>query len=123
VIPALLQENNVAIQEWKLQLRRTLETQGSFLCRQLAAAPGLQVMKPGGAMYAMVRIDTEQFDESIQNEIDFTRLLLQEENVFVLPGSCFDLPYAAFRVVFCAPVPVLRTAADRIVQFCSTHRK
>ena len=82
--------------------------------------PSLQVMMPQGAMYAIVRIHTDQLDETIQSDLDFTKLLLEEENVLVLPGTCFGLANA-FRVVFCASIPVLEQAADRIHQFCLRH--
>lgn len=79
-------------------------------------------MQPQGAMYAMIRIRIDRFNETVQNDVDFAKLLLQEENVIVLPGICFGMPNA-FRVVFCAPIPVLQEAADRIQQFCLRHSK
>ena len=60
------------------------------------------------------------FEETIQNDIDFTQLLLEEQNVFVLPGSIFDAP-GFFRVVLCAPTEILSQAADRIRLFCSKY--
>ena len=72
-------------------------------------------------MYAMVRINMEYFDEStIPNDTEFAKLLYQQEQVVVLPGTCFQFPNA-FRVVFCAPVPILTDAAQRIHQFCHRH--
>jgi tyrosine aminotransferase len=74
-------------------------------------------------MYAMVRIRFEYFDmpSGIQTDVDFTTRLLQEENVLVLPGTCFGMA-DSFRVVFCAPKSVLEQAAERIQQFCHRHR-
>ena len=119
-VPALLQQT-AEIVAWKAELRQTLEQQAHFLCRELALASScLQVMTPQGAMYAMVRIRIDQFDESIRNDLDFAKLLLLEENVIVLPGTCFGLANS-FRVVFCAPIPILKQAADRIHQFCLRH--
>jgi tyrosine aminotransferase len=79
---------------------------------------------PQGAMYAMVTLDTSCFDPSIQDDLDFTTLLLKEENVFVLPGRAFgvDSPsFTVFRVVFCASVELLREATVRISDFCDRH--
>ena len=85
--------------------------------------PCLQVIEPQGAMYAMVRINLEYFDTAtIRNDIDFTKLLYQEENVVVLPGTCFDFPNS-FRVVFCAPIPILQEGAHLIHLFCHRHFK
>ena len=48
--------------------------------------------KPQGAMYCMVGLDINKFDEHIMNDVDFTNLLLKEENVLVLPGEVFGSP-------------------------------
>jgi tyrosine aminotransferase len=119
-VPALLNPTDASIQQWKLKLRQTLEHQATFLCQELADCHGLDVMIPGGAMYALVHIDPTQMDEAIENDVDFSKLLLQEENVFVLPGVCFGVR-DVFRVVYCAPVEILQQAAERIHQFCERH--
>jgi tyrosine aminotransferase len=106
---------------WKAQLRATLASQAECLCHALSQiGPCLQVWTPRGAMYAMVRIRLESFASYIANDMDFTKLLLQEENVMVLPGTCFGMSNC-FRVVFCAPNPVLLEAAKRIREFCQRH--
>jgi tyrosine aminotransferase len=79
---------------------------------------------PQGAMYVMVTLDTSCFDQSIQDDLDFTKLLLKEENVFVLPGRAFGVDSPSFtvvRVVFCASVDLLREATVRISDFCHRH--
>ena len=78
-------------------------------------------MKPQGAMYSIVRIDLAQFDPTIQSDLDFSSLLLQEENVFALPGTAFGVP-GLIRVVFCAPEEILEQAASRIKAFCERHK-
>lgn len=117
-IPKLLSSNDTTIQEWKASLRVTLEDQANFLFDNLAQCPGLQVTKPSGAMYFIVRL--AKFNSEIQSDLDFSSLLLQEENVFVLPGTAFGVP-GMFRVVFCAPIEVLEQAANRIKSFCERH--
>jgi tyrosine aminotransferase len=119
-VPALLNRDNQEIFKWKGTLVKTLDEQASFLCEELATCSGLQVTKPGGAMYTLVHIDTSKFDDTIQSDVDFSKALLQEENVFVLPGSCFGVKNV-FRAVFCAPVSVLSSASQRIGQFCDRH--
>jgi aspartate/methionine/tyrosine aminotransferase len=90
----------------------------------------------------MVRFDANDFDSGIVDDLSFMRLLHLEENVVVLPGCAFgmvgggivgraspssstSLPSSsyAFRVVFCAPVQVLRNAAERISAFCLRHKR
>jgi tyrosine aminotransferase len=107
---------------WKCTIRNTLYEQAKVLCGALQrVGPCLHVIEPRGAMYAMVQINVQYFNpNTIQNDIDFMTLLYQEENVIVLPGTCFHFPNS-FRVVFCAPIPTLQEAAKRITQFCHRH--
>lgn len=128
-VPALLSPSSTehvsAILQWKTFIRNTLQDQAECLCDALSKiGPCLQVIPPQGAMYAMVRIHMEYFNSKsssiIQTDLDFTKLLLAEENVMVLPGSCFGVTNS-FRVVFCAPVPILEEAASRILKFCQRH--
>lgn len=118
VVPVLLDPDNQNVREWKISIQKCLSLQAQFLYNQLCQAPGLEVSKAQGAMYIMVRIRIDEFD--LVNDIEFTQQLLREENVFVLPGTCFDCPNA-FRVVFCADIPSLHQASDRIIQFCQRH--
>lgn len=118
-IPSALTDDTIP---WKVGLCQSLADQAMHLCQWLSYAPGLTVIPPTGAMYAMIRINIDRFDDAINDEIEFTTVLLREENVFVLPGSCFGMK-DAFRVVFCAPRDILREAACRICDFCSRHLK
>jgi tyrosine aminotransferase len=107
--------------KWKSDVRSTIQEQAAALCGALKkSSPYLNVVEPQGAMYAMVHIRLPYFNDEIRNDVDFMKLLLQEENVFVLPGTCFGFP-DSFRMVFCAPTPVLTEAAHRIYQFCRRH--
>lgn len=117
VIPKLLTPSP-EMEAWKRSLRLTLEKQAQFLYRKLSECRGLSALTPQGAMYSMVRIDLAMLD--LQDDIDFSTKLLEEENVFVLPGSAFGC-CNVFRVVFCCDEPVLEAAADRIAQFCLRH--
>lgn len=66
----------------------------------------------------MVKIDTTILD--IKNDVEFSMKLLEEQNVFVLPGSAFGTKNI-FRVVFCSELMLLGTAAERISDFCNDH--
>jgi hypothetical protein len=61
-----------------------------FLHSACTGIPGLEITPPQGAMYAMVRIKHEEFAD-IADDAAFTQLLLNEQNVMVLPGSCFKV--------------------------------
>ena len=139
--------SSFAMKSWREQLRNSLSDNANLLQTILSKAPGLAISKAQGAMYLMVTFDPNEFDftqrrqeeerqenegSSVDNRQNVTRTthttageewsmqLLQEENVFVLPGSCFGLPNA-FRLVFCAPKPTLQACAQRIVDFCQRH--
>ena len=136
-IPAVLDPKDdvdrISTATWKAQLHCTIEKQAGLLCGLLNMCHGLQVIFPEGAMYAMVQLDVDAYDETIVDDISFMRLLHLEENVVVLPGSAFgmsggsyndgrDYNYA-FRVVFCAPENILIDAAGRISSFCIRHKR
>lgn len=75
----------------------------------------------------MVKLDIDKFDDTIQNDVDFAKLLLEEENVFTLPGAPFfgntlhNKSNNYFRIMLCAPPRILRDAFLRIQEFCSRH--
>ena len=115
---------------WKRNLYTTIEDQAALLCGLLNECDGLNVIFPQGAMYAMVQIDVQKFDDEIVDDVSFMKLLLEEENIVVLPGCAFGLAgdgtassCYVFRVVFCAPEHILRTASERISSFCHRHRE
>ncbi len=72
-------------------------------------------------MYVMVGVDVAKL-EGITSDVDFSQLLLTEENVMVLPGQCFGIPNF-FRVVFTAPKEKLKEAYERIGLFCNRRYK
>ncbi len=86
-----------------------------------ARCPGLCPIQPQGAMYLMVRIDLERFND-IADGVQFATKLLEEENVQVLPGEIFQCP-KYFRVVFTKPFPLIEEATKRVEQFCIRHFK
>mmetsp|Transcript_10947 Transcript_10947/g.30254 ORF Transcript_10947/g.30254 Transcript_10947/m.30254 type:complete len:85 (+) Transcript_10947:2026-2280(+) len=66
-------------------------------------------------MYVIVKVDCRQL--GLSDDTEFARRLLEEENVFVLPGSAFGVPNV-FRAVISSPGSVLETASLRIHDFC-----
>ncbi|XP_049642366.1 tyrosine aminotransferase [Suncus etruscus] len=85
----------------------------------LAAIPGLQPIRPSGAMYLMVGIEMEHFPE-FHNDVQFTERLLAEQSVHCLPATCFEYPNF-FRVVITVPEVMMLEACGRIRQFCEQH--
>lgn len=128
-IPAVLcpatKEDRLATVLWKKQLHEMIHNQATLLCRLLNDCHGLEVIQPQGAMYAMVKINVDMFDDAITDDVSFMGQLLEEENVVVLPGKAFGMKDAFgdfFRVVFCAPEHIIRAAAERLSCFCLRHK-
>ena len=99
----------------------TLKEHAEFTVSRLGEVEALSPVRPDGAMYVMVGVDTSRFGEGIDDDVSFARLLLEEESVFVLPGQCFGKA-DFFRIVTCPPLPALGEAYDRIAAFCERHR-
>jgi aspartate/methionine/tyrosine aminotransferase len=81
---------------------------------------GLSAVMPTGAMYCMVHIALDQFPQ-FEADVEWVQALLDEQQVFVLPGACFTMP-GYFRAVLCAPEAMMRDAARRMTLFCDKHR-
>ena len=97
------------------QLLASLQSSASYLYEQLNLIRGLSCTLPQGAMYLMVKIDCELL--RVRDEQQLSAALLDEENVFVLPGSCFQAP-GFVRLVCCAPVDIMAQAVKRMRAFC-----
>jgi aminotransferase len=83
-------------------------------------AMGLETFEPRGAFYAFPRISSTGLDADT-----FSRRLLEEEHVAVVPGSAFG-PSGSEHVRACYATSYerLETALmriDRFVQRCRTH--
>jgi len=114
-VPVLLSLATPGVAEWKKNVKETLEQQAIFFCDIISRCDGLEVIPPQGAMYVIVKVDCRQL--GLSDDTEFARRLLEEENVFVLPGSAFGVPNV-FRAVISSPGSVLETASLRIHDFC-----
>mmetsp|Transcript_39688 Transcript_39688/g.86434 ORF Transcript_39688/g.86434 Transcript_39688/m.86434 type:complete len:458 (-) Transcript_39688:321-1694(-) len=116
-IPAILAATDAS---WTTGVMRKLAANAEACVRRIKQTPGISVAGlPQGAMYLMVQVHLDRF-QSVQDDVDFSRALQEEESVVVLPGRCFQAP-GFFRICFAAPVPVLDAAFDRIHSFCVRH--
>jgi len=106
------------LEKFHLETMETLEDNARFFSQRLSQIHGLQVFDPQGAMYVMVGIDQNVLK---MDDVTFAKQLLREQLVFVLPGSCFGAKNF-FRVVFCAPKPILEDACNRIQSFVQNQQ-
>lgn len=65
-----------------------LRLQRDFAHRALNEIPGLHCIQAGGALYLFVRIDTDMYP--FTNDEDFAFELLQDQKLLVTPGSAFN---------------------------------
>jgi tyrosine aminotransferase len=122
-IPPLLSATTPGLAAWKEKFRSTLERQGMLLCSSLNDVHCLKVSPPQGAMYAICQIRFDRLNSStIGDDIEFASKLVEEENVFVLPGSTFGVP-GTFRVAYSASEQTLETVSKRISDFCHRHSR
>eukprot|EP00389_Voromonas_pontica_P002891 GDKH01004288.1.p1 GENE.GDKH01004288.1~~GDKH01004288.1.p1 ORF type:complete len:426 (-),score=60.72 GDKH01004288.1:202-1479(-) len=117
LIPTLLHETPA---EYYQDTNMRLEEHARVVMDGLANVPGLRVIEPQGTMYCMVAVDCEKL--GVSSDLEFAKLLLSEESVFVLPGQCFEVENF-FRVVTTAPIGMLQEACERISSFCKRHHK
>lgn len=125
-LPAILtpipdSDDAISLENFHLDTIEQLEDNAKLCVDRIRQIPGLDVIVPSGAMYLMFSIQINHFND-IKDDIDFAQKLLSEENVFVLPGTAFNIPYYC-RIVFCAPSDKLEDAFNRINDFCLRHAK
>ncbi|CAG2232828.1 TAT [Mytilus edulis] len=96
-----------------------IEDNAKLFYKLISEIPGLKPVKPQGAMYMMVGIDTKNF-QNIKDDVDFTEKLVSEQSVFCLPAKCFQYPNF-FRIVLTIPKEKVETACERIKEFCDLH--
>lgn len=124
-LPAILtptpnSADEVSLRAFHAKTLGLLQEHARVTADRLAAIPGLEVVRPQGAMYVMFGVKAGHF-AGLEDDVAFSQALLAEENVFVLPGTCFNMRNFC-RVVFCAPLDRLHEAFDRMEAFCTRHR-
>jgi len=117
-VPAILRNLDKSYYD---SLNAILEEQAAAAIAACEGIEGLTTVRPQGAMYVMVHIDTTRFKD-IANDQEFASKLLTEGNIMVLPGACFNAPNF-IRLVYCAPAAILKDFGTRLAAFCEQHRK
>jgi alanine-synthesizing transaminase len=84
--------------------------------------PGVDCVKPAGALYLFPRLDPD-----VYKIVDDERMvidLLEQEHLLLSHGTGFNLPAADhLRIVFLAPVEVLDDAIGRLARFLSGYHQ
>ncbi|HEU4347967.1 MAG TPA: pyridoxal phosphate-dependent aminotransferase [Actinoplanes sp.] len=90
--------------------------------QKLTSIPGVDCVKPRGALYLFARLDPEV--HKISDDQRMIVDLLEQQLLLLSHGSGFNLPTTDhLRIVFLAPVDVLDDATDRLAKFLATYRQ
>mmetsp|Transcript_87972 Transcript_87972/g.172084 ORF Transcript_87972/g.172084 Transcript_87972/m.172084 type:complete len:412 (-) Transcript_87972:164-1399(-) len=115
--------DDVALKAFNARYVDVLRENAQVIKTSLEGFSALSPVEPQGAMYAMVGINMDHFDPvDISDDAIFASKLLQEENLFVLPGKCFNSDNYV-RLVMCCPREMIQDACDRLKAFCSRHSR
>ena len=88
---------------------------------RISKIKGIKAIKGRAAMYMMCQIERDAFKD-IENDLDFCKKLLAEQNAFVFPASLFFWQ-DGFRMVLCTKPETLVEFGDRLEEFCLAHYK
>jgi alanine-synthesizing transaminase len=89
---------------------------------KLNAIPGVDCVRPAGALYLFARLDPEV--HKIRDDQRMIIDLLEQQLLLLSNGTGFNLPTPDhLRMVFLAPVDVLDDAVNRLRRFLATYRQ
>ncbi|MGA5300417.1 pyridoxal phosphate-dependent aminotransferase [Nucisporomicrobium flavum] len=99
-----------------------LYEQRNHAWRKINEIPGVDCVKPEGALYLFARLDPEV--HKIRDDQRLIIDLLEQQLMLLSHGTGFNLPTPDhIRMVFLAPVDVLDDATDRLRRFLETYRQ
>mmetsp|Transcript_9813 Transcript_9813/g.21837 ORF Transcript_9813/g.21837 Transcript_9813/m.21837 type:complete len:269 (+) Transcript_9813:638-1444(+) len=101
------------------EIKNTLRENVALVLKTLSENPVVEPIEPQGAMYVLLRINVHLLRD-IKDDTVFARMLLTEENLFILPGQCFSIENFV-RLVICCPPEMVVQACQRINDFCRRH--
>lgn len=101
---------------------KEFENRRNFMISKLEKLNQISIIKPSGAFYIMVNIsaylNTTFKEQTINNSVEFSKVLLEEEKVAVIPGAGFGLD-DYIRLSYATSMDIIETGIDRISVFLS----
>ena len=101
---------------------KEFENRRNFMICKLEKLNEISIIKPSGAFYIMVNIsaylNTTFKEQTINNSVDFAKVLLEEEKVAVIPGAGFGLDNY-IRLSYATSMDIIENGIDRISIFLS----
>jgi alanine-synthesizing transaminase len=105
-----------------LQPGGRLREQRDHAWRKMNEIPGVDCVKPAGALYLFPRLDPDV--HKIADDERMVIDLLEQQHLLVTHGTGFNLPTADhLRLVFLAPVDVLDDAIGRLGRFLADYHQ
>lgn len=100
---------------------RGVLAQGAKCYDRLAARKDLGITfdPPVATMFVMLQVDISRYKD-ISSDYDFYAMLLDEENVQLLPGEIFGVE-GCLRATISRPAQIIDEAIDRIIAFAERH--
>jgi alanine-synthesizing transaminase len=99
-----------------------LYEQRNHAWQKINEIPGVDCVRPAGALYLFARLDPEV--HKIRDDQRMIIDLLEQQLMLLSHGTGFNLPTPDhLRMVFLAPVDVLDDATDRLRRFLSTYEQ
>jgi len=119
IVPALGGKQSI---EPLLQPGGRLREQRDHAWTAMSAIPGVDCVKPAGALYLFPRLDPDV--HKIADDERMVIDLLEQQHLLVTHGTGFNLPTADhLRLVFLAPVEVLDDAIGRLARFLADYHQ
>jgi aspartate aminotransferase len=101
---------------------KEFENRRNFMIYKLEKLSEISIIKPSGAFYIMVNIsaylNTTFKEQTINNSVDFAKVLLEEEKVAVIPGESFGLD-DYIRLSYATSMDIIENGIDRLSTFLS----
>jgi alanine-synthesizing transaminase len=99
-----------------------LREQRDYAWRRMNEIPGVDCVKPAGALYVFPRLDPEVY--KIRDDQQFVIDLLEQQHLLLTHGTGFNLPTTDhFRLVFLAGVELLDDAIGRLARFLDGYQQ
>jgi len=119
VAPALSGKHSIA---HLLQPGGRLREQRDRAWQRMNEIPGVDCVKPAGALYLFPRLDADVY--KISDDERMVIDLLEQQHLLVTHGTGFNLPTTDhLRLVFLAPVDVLEDAIGRLATFLRGYQQ
>jgi alanine-synthesizing transaminase len=119
IVPALGGKNSIA---GLLQPGGRLREQRDHAWEKISEIPGVDCVRPAGALYLFPRLDPDV--HKISDDERMVIDLLEQQHLLLTHGTGFNLPTTDhLRLVFLAPVDVLDDAIGRLARFLADYHQ